>query len=105
MTTTETHRVFFVRVAEHEAGDPARTAWRARHADATVAVAGAYFLGDIDGEPDQAPDGTFEVHAVASSLIGTVREMLTGHEGMTIVSEEDAPGNGLLRVASKRESR
>lgn len=78
---------FYVIPAPHEASSPERTAWRMRHADATVNIAGAFFKAP-HGEPVPEPDGTYEVRLLAPSNKAVVREMLTEHEGLTIVREE-----------------
>lgn len=97
MTETPSHTVLTVRPADHEAGDPAREAWRAKHADETLSTAGAYFeVYEDDRTPARSPDGTYRVHVVAPSNLGIARRMLTEHEGMTIVSEDQEPGLGIL---------
>jgi hypothetical protein len=89
-----THRRLVVRVADHEAADPA---WRVQHADETISTTVlAYFERRSDGTPVQNPDGTFTVHAPSRDTLDTLRGILTGHEGMTIVSEDEAPGNGVI---------
>lgn len=94
---TTTHRRLSVRVADHESGSASRTLWRIQHADDTIStVVLAYFERDADGTFAQDPDGTFIVHAPSGGTLDTLREILTQHEGMTIVSEDDAPGNGII---------
>ncbi|MFG1857556.1 hypothetical protein ACGFJT_37380 [Actinomadura geliboluensis] len=88
-----THPLLRVRVAPHEADDPA---WRIRHAGETIAIVLAYFETDQNGSPVQADDGTFAVHATSRTTLDTLRQMLTDHEGLTIVTEEQAPGNGII---------
>ncbi|MEU4410721.1 hypothetical protein AB0F88_39975 [Streptosporangium sp. NPDC023963] len=88
-----THKVFTVAVAAHEADAPE---WRVRHAADTIAVVYAYFTSDADGTPIRAADGTFEVHAPSRTTLDTLRQMLVDHEGFTIVSEDEAPGHGVL---------
>lgn len=96
MTETATHTVLTVRPADHEAGDLAREAWRAKHADETVSIAGAYFESDEEGVPARSPDGTYRVHVLAAGNLDTVRMMLADHEAMVIVSESEEPGLGIL---------
>lgn len=92
-----THPRLRVKVAEHEAGDPAATAWRIRHANETIqAVTLAYFGPGGGADPAQADDGTFEVHAVSRDTLPTLRQILTEHEGLTIVAEDEAPGDGIV---------
>ena len=81
---------FYVRVPEGQ-----NEAWRVRHADRTVNVAGGIFTG---GPDDIRPceDGTYEVRAMAPGSAGTVRSMLTGHEGL-IIEREVAGQPGWLR--------
>jgi hypothetical protein len=93
---TATHVTFTVRVAEHEQGDPERTAWRVRHAAGTFAIVGAWFATGEDGKPDQDAGGTFEIHAPSRTTLDTLRQMITDHEGMIIVSEDEAPGLGII---------
>lgn len=98
--------MFTVRVADHET-EPARTSWRIKHAADTISIVHAYFGCDLDGRPIQADDGSFEVHwpgPRASSVIDTLRAML-GHEGLIIVREEDAPGNGLIVAVDRATGR
>lgn len=93
-----THKVLTVAVAPHEAGDPG---WRVRHANETIqTVVLAYFAADSKGEPIQAEDGTFEVHAVSWDTLDTLRTILTDHEGLRIVSEREAPGTGVIIAKS-----
>jgi hypothetical protein len=77
----EAMTTFYVRVPEDQ-----RLEWRLKHADETVQVAGGIFVGGPNDIQPQ-PDGTYEVRALASSLTGTVRQMLTEHEGLIILRE------------------
>ena len=88
-----THIVLTVQVAKHERANPT---WRVQHAAETIGIIYAYFTSDPDGTPVQAADGTFEVHAPSKTTLSTLREMLEQHEGLTIVREQQAPGNGIL---------
>jgi hypothetical protein len=88
------HARFTVRTASHEQ-DPARTAWRIQHAAGTIGVVAAYFTRDEAGEPVQADNGTFEIHAPSRTTLGTLRQMITEHEGLTLVTEDEAPGHGI----------
>lgn len=101
---TVTHRRFRVRVADHEAGDPDRTTWRVEHAAETISLVLAYFTRDAGGRPVQAADGTFEVHATSRTTLGTLRSMLTDHEALTIVAEDDAPGTGIIATVNGQEA-
>ena len=100
MTETPTHAVFTVRVADHEQGAD-RTAWRIRHATETFSLVFAWFTRDGSGSPVQADDGTFEVHAPSRTTLDTLRQMFE-HEALTIVTEDEVPGVGLL-VAVDRD--
>lgn len=90
---TTTHPRFTVRVAAHEANDPT---WRIQHASETIEIVAAYFRRDDNGVPIRNADGTFEVHAPSRTTLPTLRQMLTDHEGLTIIGEGRAPGNGIL---------
>lgn len=76
-------RTFFVRVPDGQ-----DAAWRVKHADETVNVAGGVFLGG-PGSIRPAPDGTYEVRALADSTVDIVRQMLTDHEGLIIEREAE----------------
>uniref|UniRef100_UPI003F4948D2 hypothetical protein n=1 Tax=Streptosporangium sp. CA-235898 TaxID=3240073 RepID=UPI003F4948D2 len=93
MSALPTHRVATVAVAEHEIADPT---WRVRHPAETIGIVHAYFTSDATGAPLRAADGTYEVHAPSRSTLDTLRQMLVQHEGLTIVSEMEAPGHGIL---------
>ena len=95
MPDTATHTVFTVRVADHEQ-EPEREAWRIRHAAGTFAVVCAWFATSADGQPDRDSEGTFEVHAPSRTTLSTLRQMITDREGMTILSEDEAPGLGII---------
>lgn len=101
MNPMATHTVLTVSVADHEANDPQ---WRVQHAAETIGIVAAYFTSGPDGTPVQADDGTFEVHAPSRTTLGTLRDMLEQHEGMTIVSEQEAPGTGVLATRPPRWS-
>lgn len=88
-----THKRFVVRVADHEAADPS---WRVRHAAETIGIVYAYFTSDASSTPIRSQDGTFEVHAPSRSTLDTLRQMLVDHEGLTIISEDEVPGNGII---------
>lgn len=96
-----THTQFTVRLADHEAGDPNLTARRVRHAAETFEVVYAYFKFDAERRPIQAADGTFEVHAPSWTTLDTLRQMFD-HEGLTVVREDEVPGNGIV-VAVERD--
>lgn len=87
-----THVRLIVKVAAHEASDPT---WRVSHAAETISIVLAYFEHQ-DGTPIQGADGTFAVHAPSRTTLGTLRQMLVDHEGLTIVREDEVPGNGLI---------
>jgi hypothetical protein len=91
MTGTPTHMQFTVTVAEHETADPA---WRLRHAADTFALAAAYFESD-DGQPVRDAEGAFKVHALSWDTLGALRDMFA-HEGLTVVREDEVPGNGII---------
>jgi hypothetical protein len=95
-----THTVFTVRTAPHEQSAQ-RAAWRVKHAAETITLVWAWFTCDILRTPIQAPDGTFEIHAPSRSTLDFLRELITEHEGMIIVAEDEAPGEGLIAAVSE----
>jgi hypothetical protein len=87
-----THMKLTVEVSPHERDD---AMWRIKRASETIIVAGAYFVRYTDETPVQQNDGTFEIHAPYWSTLDTLRLMLAC-DGLTIVREEEAPGDGLV---------
>jgi hypothetical protein len=77
----------------HEAADPE---WRVRRAAERIGIVRAYFNSNAAGTPIRAAGGTFEVHAPSRTTLDALRQMLVQHEGLTIVSEGEAPGLGIL---------
>jgi hypothetical protein len=91
-----THRRFVVRVTHPHEQAPADRLWRVNHADETLrTVTLAYFTRGEGGQP-ACDGGKYEVHAPSRDTLDTTREILTKHEGLTIVSEDEAPGTGWL---------
>ncbi|MFC3986481.1 hypothetical protein [Streptosporangium jomthongense] len=99
MTAQPSHAVLTVAVADHETDEPA---WRLQHAADTIRIVLAYFATDTSGLPVRAADGTYDVHAPSQNTLATLRQMLTRHEGFTIVRERQEPGLGVLREDQTR---
>lgn len=96
-----THIRFTVRLADHETANPA---WRLQHAAETFTIAGAYFERGPDSRPVPGDDGTFRVHAISRGTVDIVTGMF-GHEGMTVVSWEEIPGDGFEYITALSRER
>lgn len=66
---------------------------RMQRADKTINTAGGMFNvpPNADGMPTQKDDGTYEVRIIGGGMaVDIVKAMLTEHEGLTIIPEEES---------------